>query len=324
MKGAIIIALVGLATVGYLMTSSSVNPMEEMYAQYMAEYAKSYNSNGEYELRLAIFSENVRKNEEINARETSFQVGINQFTDWTNEEYRKMLGYKRPFDYEQVEREEVVLDGPVANEVDWEAKGAVNKVVNQGNCGSCWAFGTIGAVEGAHFVGTGSLEKFSEQQLVDCCHDSCYGCSGGFQDKAIDYLKTHKLCTEKEYDYKGRDGTCQESTKCKGDSIEVSKRTKVAKNDKSLVSALNIVPVSVTVDAGSYAFQSYSSGVLDSSSCGTQLNHAVLGTGYGDNYIRIKNSWGTSWGDKGYIKIKRTDSKNGICGIYMDNDYVQH
>ena len=207
MKTSIIIALIGVIAVTYLMSSPATSKLESDFATFMAEYRKSYNTEAEYHMRLAIFAENVKLIEAHNAGSSLFTMGVNNFADWTNEEYRSMLGYKKST-YPKVPVN--VIDIETAATVDWVAKGAVNKVQNQGQCGSCWAFGTIGAVEGAHFVKHGELLKFSEQELVDCCHESCYGCSGGFQNHALHWLEDHKLCQEKDYPYTARDGTCHE------------------------------------------------------------------------------------------------------------------
>jgi C1A family cysteine protease len=326
MKGIVILSLIGVAALGlFMMAPRAGSEVESAYGSYIAEFSKSYTSESEYQMRLNIFSENVRRIEEINSQETNFQLGINQFSDMTNSEYRQMLGYRKASNVEEVESVDMSI--PRAASIDWTAKGAVNKVQNQGSCGSCWAFGTIGAVEGAHFVKHKQLLKFAEQELVDCCHDQCAGCNGGFQNNAINWLSKHKLCLESDYTYTARDGTCQES-KCANRSIEVSSYKILSKSAAGLESGLNQAPVSVTVDAGSFAFQQYSSGVLDSSSCGTQLNHAVLGTGYGHDskldvdYFTIRNSWGPSWGENGYIRVKKTSGSKGLCGIYMDNSYA--
>ena len=326
MKGFAAIALVGLVAVSYFMLAPSPlsSTMENKYAKYIAEYRKNLQNGAEYEMRLKIFSDNVRFIEEHNAKDSSYKLGLNQFTDWTNEEYRRILGYKRPLTTEAAEVDN--YKGPVANSVDWVAKGAVNAVQDQGSCGSCWAFGTIGAVEGAHFVKTNQLLKFSEQELVDCCHDSCYGCSGGFQNKALKWLQSNGLCLGTEYRYTAKNGSCQTS-KCSKPAVEVSKYVVLGNSASALKDGLNQVPVSVTVDASCRSFQHYSSGVLTDTSCPTNLNHAVLGFAYGTdsqygNYFTIKNSWGSGWGDKGYIRIAETTGSKGICGIYMDNSYA--
>lgn len=326
MKSIAILAVVGILAATLLVGfQSSSDEMEIMYQNYINEYGKTYNNAHEYEMRFNIFKSNV---EWINAHNLeeghTYEVGINQFSDWTNEEYRRLLGYKAdPIPYK--------CDGPLIKDQkptgtskDWVADGAVNKVQNQGSCGSCWSFGTVGAIEGAHFIATGQLLKFSEQEFVDCCHDSCSGCNGGFQNRALIWAETNKLCTESEYTYTAKAGTCQQS-KCTHQGPSYC-QTIQDSQPNSLFYALEKVPVSLTVDAGSSVFQSYKSGVLNSKSCTTYLNHAVLGVGFGvdptgGQFVKIKNSWGASWGENGYIRVSTSTASTpyGYCGIFMDN-----
>merc|ERR1712238_156344 len=127
-------------------------------------------------------------------------VGHNQFSDWTDAEYKKLLGFKSQ---KGLLRDEVELDtSNLADSVDWVTKGAVTPVKNQGQCGSCWAFSTTGSVEGAEFLATGKLQSFSEQQLVDCDKVD-QGCNGGLMDNAFKYIEKSPLMLEAEYPYRG-------------------------------------------------------------------------------------------------------------------------
>ena len=324
MKAITIIAILGALAATYMIFNANTDNSEmmERYQKYVAEFGKSYNSAEEFNFRFQIFSDNVKIIDAHNAQESTFTMGVNNFADWTNEEYRRLLGYD-PIPYKC---EDTVCKSSSKSSVDWVQGGAVTAVQNQGACGSCWAFGTVGAIEGAHFKTTGELLKFSEQQFVDCCSDLCYGCNGGFQNKAIQWAENNDLCLESEYKYTGRQGTCKQ-TQCTKTYHTVNRCHSVCPYTvDALKAALEIEPVSVTVDAGSSAFQFYSSGILESTSCGTALNHAVLGVGYGTDYITIKNSWGTGWGDNGYIMISTKNTspypKEGICGIFMDNSYA--
>jgi C1A family cysteine protease len=83
-----------------------------------------------------------------------------------------------------------------ADGVNWVTKGAVTPVQNQGSCGSCWAFSTVGGMEGANFVDNGKLVKLSEQQLVDCAKNGNHGCFGGLMDLGFKYAETTPLETE--------------------------------------------------------------------------------------------------------------------------------
>ena len=136
------------------------------------------------------------------------EFGYNQFSDWTEEEYNALLGLK---DVElqangHVHHFDEAANGPV----DWRQSGKVNSVKNQGSCGSCWAFSAVSSVESMHAIKTGSLQRGSEQQLVDCSHTYNYGCQGGMYDRAWNDLRTMGgLQTESSYPYTGAQGSCR-------------------------------------------------------------------------------------------------------------------
>jgi len=174
-------------------------------------------------------------------------------------------------------------------------------------------------LEGAHQIKSGKLVSFSEQELVDCDNLSG-GCNGGNQSTAFRYWKTHYAETESTYPYTARNGSCKYS-KSKATDVEVPAYTNVKKDDPSaLKAAVNKTPISISIEADKAVFQNYHSGVMDSTSCGTRLDHAVLVAGYGtesgQDYWLVKNSWGSSWGENGYIKLAIVDGK-GICGCQM-------
>merc|ERR1719464_2067826 len=190
-----------------------------------------------------------------------------------------------------------------ADSLNWVDAGAVTPVKDQGQCGSCWAFSTTGALEGAHFVSSKELLSFSEQQLVDCAglRYGNLGCNGGMQARAFKYLESHNA--ELESTYKYTSGTSKKAGSCAFDkssttAVDVSKYTNVtANNSEQMKAALDQQPLAVSIEADKMVFQTYKSGVLSSSDCGTKLVHAVLAVGYGteDNqdYWLVKNSWNT-------------------------------
>merc|ERR1712073_194885 len=215
----------------------------------------------------------------------------------------------------------------LAESVDWTEKGAVTPVKNQKQCGSCWAFSTTGAVEGAWKVASGKLVSLSEQQLVDCSKDN-NGCGGGSMDAAFQFLHKNAVCTEQSYKYTAKNGKCHEQS-C---DIAIPKGAltgfkDVTPNDEdALKEAVSKQPVSVAIEADEMSFQMYHGGVL-TKQCGVKLDHGVLLVGYGtDNgvdYWKVKNSWGPTWGEKGYIRLERGNpsKKSGQCGIALDASY---
>jgi len=202
-------------------------------------------------------------------------------------------------------------------------------VKNQGSCGSCWAFSSTGAIEGAYAIKNKQLKSFSEQQLVDCAGLRAgygnMGCNGGLMDNAFTYGEDYQLELESEYPYNAVGGTCSVSAK-KGDGHSVISFVDVTPNSEaSLLTAVAQQPVSIAIQANQLAFQLYSSGIL-TGNCGTSLDHGVLLVGYGSengqNYWKVKNSWGPTWGEAGYIRILRADPTGpGLCGVQMEPSY---
>jgi cathepsin L len=273
------------------------------------EWAADYGYNGADDDMKAKYNANVAHMAELEQQHPDATFGVNQFSGMTFEEFAGQFLKTLPAGdsdlplLENVEEPTLML-----KDVDWK----VTPVKNQGSCGSCWAFGTLGEVEAKHKQNTGSTVNLAEQQLVDCSTQNS-GCDGGRPDWALTYLSGKSIYTTSSYAYTAKDGSCKSGT---ASGVTVSGYNRVSKSDSALASALNAGAVTVLVYADS-AFQSYSSGILSApTTC--SLNHAVLATGYGSNFWKIKNSWGTGWGEAGYIRFSRVTSGCGSYGMFYD------
>lgn len=214
-----------------------------------------------------------------------------------------------------------VNDGPA--EWDWRDHNGVSPVKDQGNCGSCWTFSTTGCLESLHMIQYGTLQTYSEQQLIDCAGGyENYGCNGGLPSHAFEYLYyMGGITSEAAYPYTAVDGTCNIAKDPIMLNVFYGAYNITAGDEVQLANAVyGVGPVSVAFQVVDDFF-SYTSGVYSSDTCGNtemDVNHAVLAVGYGTDletgmdYWLIKNSWGTEWGDQGFFKIERGVN---MCGI---------
>ncbi|XP_015890231.1 cysteine proteinase mucunain [Ziziphus jujuba] len=307
--------------------------VKDIYEQWLAKHNKAYNGLGEQDRRFEIFKENLRFIDEHNALNRTYKLGLNRFADLTNEEYRaKFLGTRtdakrRVMKSRNASRRYAHSGEKLPESVDWRRQGAVNPVKDQGSCGSCWAFSTIAAVEGINQITTGKLISLSEQELVDCDRSYNEGCNGGLMDYAFEFIiQNGGMDTEDDYPYAGFDGKCDLAKENKKVVTIDGYEDVPAYDENALRKAVAHQPVSVAIEAGGPALQLYESGVF-TGECGTALDHGVVVVGYGKengiDYWLVRNSWGNSWGEDGYIKIQRNvvNSYTGKCGIAMEASY---
>jgi C1A family cysteine protease len=286
-------------------------------------YNKEYETLDEYNYRLGIFNHNIELIQNHNSQHLDWTMDTNEWTDRTWEEFSSTrLGYN----YNNQIPPTYIIDAStdLPDAIDWRDHGVVTPVKNQGQCGSCWAFSAVETIESAVAIHTGSLTVLSEQELVDCDHNGDLGCSGGLMTQAFGWVVQNGLCTEKSYPYQAKNGQCRQSSCSPVDFIKGYANVP-SNNQLALKQAVAKQPIAVAIEADQQGFQFYSSGVF-TGSCGTNLDHGVSLVGYGSengvDYWLVRNSWGDSWGDGGYIKLLRTDDTGpGQCGIAMMASY---
>jgi len=320
---------VPLYKVGSLSFTSEV---DALFERFKADYAKAYYDEHDESFRKSVFAANLNKirshNAEADAGKHTYTLGMNEFGDMTWEEFHaRYTGFNRNASLEE-DRPKKFQDlshVKVAESVDWVESGAVTGVKNQGSCGSCWSFSSTGGVEGAWFLAKNQLVSLSEQQLMDCSKaEGNKGCEGGLMDNAFKYyVNTKGACTEESYPYEMKDHFfCQSSCEA---VATIDDYSDVEQSEEGLAKALSQQPVSVAIEADQDAFQLYKDGVM-TGTCGTKLDHGVLAVGYGsmgeNQYWKVKNSWGTSWGMDGYILLEKgKDQEGGQCGILLSASY---
>jgi len=307
--------------------------IKEEWLAFKLEHRKNYNDATEENFRMKIFLENrnriAKHNQKYEQGVHKYKLKLNKYSDLLPHEFvQTMNGFNKTNSVVQFAGEKesgATFISPanvkLPNAVDWTTKGAVTPIKDQGHCGSCWSFSATGALEGQHFRKSGVLLSLSEQNLVDCSSSfGNNGCNGGLMDNAFRYIKNNGgIDTEKSYPYEGVEDTCHFSQ----DTIGATDKgfMDIPQGDETkLMQAVAVHgPVSVAIDASQQSFQFYSTGVYYDEHCSSEnLDHGVLVVGYGteengDDYWLVKNSWGTTWGDQGFIKMAR--NKDNHCGI---------
>jgi cathepsin L len=319
---------------------SFVELVQEQWGAFKIKHGKQYDNETEERFRMKIFMENSHKvakhNKLYEQGLVTYKLGLNKYSDLLHHEFVSILngfnktktGFLRGSDLE----DSVTFIHPahvtLPDSVDWRDHGAVTPVKDQGHCGSCWSFSATGSLEGQHFRKTGNLVSLSEQNLVDCSTKyGNNGCNGGLMDNAFRYVKDNGgIDTEDSYPYDAEDEKCHYNPKNKGATDRGFVDIESGNEEKLKAAVATIGPVSIAIDASHETFQLYSEGVYIDPECSSEeLDHGVLVVGYGtdektgQDYWLVKNSWGSSWGLEGYIKMAR--NRDNQCGVATQASY---
>jgi C1A family cysteine protease len=325
MKKFALIAVLAIATATVLYASQHKDfdpkvPADAIraFTQWSSAQNKIYATPVEKLYRLAVFYDNLKYIRAHNAKEgITYTQGLNNNSDMTFEEFTaKFTGDLSDDDFKSLGNPSLEnFSTPMDGGIDWTTQGAVNPVQNQGQCGGCWAFAATASLEASYFNTQGKLLKFSEQASVDCDRGN-NGCGGGSPDTAMAFQKSSGLPLLSEYPYVAKDQTC------KLDGLKVSKTTSFTYNfpssEAALTSAVNSGVVYISVYANRN-FMSYKNGIFSDPDCSTgPTNHAIAVVGYdqAQTYWKVRNSWGSTWGENGYIRMENLKNKYGTCYMF--------
>lgn len=255
----------------------------------------------------------------------SFRVGVDEFSIYSDEEFSKM----RKGLMEQNESsgifENKTLPVPrfAPSSIDWRKRGYVTPVKDQGSCGSCWAFAAIGAIEGQLLRKGIKLTSLSSQQLLDCVVKS-YGCYGGWVEEALLYSMRSGNMDDSVYPYIGYKSSCKYKSNSKVVQPRVAYRFSGESSLRSMVAAYG--PMVVLMYTNTQSFRNYRGGIYYEPLCNYyrgRFDHAMLVVGYGSEngipFWIVKNTWGTRYGENGYIRVRMG---LGNCGIGTYNLYT--
>jgi len=290
------------------------------FMKYISKFNKMYHTTEEFETRKELFRETHEFIKKSNAKGGLYRAGHNEFSDFTQEEKDARLGLKN---MEAVEHEETTVNVTATPSAwDWRTQGYDTPVKDQASCGSCWAFSATEVVESLWMIAGNEETLLAPQQLVDCDPQS-NGCNGGWYFYAYDYLKNNALERESDYAYRAVDEACMYNSSLGVTTVETY--GKVARKAQSIRDSIYAKgPNNVAVAAGNQVFMYYDGGIITADEgCPVAIDHAIVAVGYGTengtDYLIVRNSWGTGWGEDGHVRIEAVDGYFGVCGV---NSYV--
>jgi len=297
--------------------------VQQLFVDFAKTYYKHY-STEEFFDRFEIFKANLDKIEAHNKQQLSWTLGVTQFADLTAEEFEKLyLGKVKRSPVVLPKRTQVIAPATTSAAdpaFDWRSKGAISPVRNQGQCGSCWAMTVVSAIESACYIVTHNLTALSTQALMDCSTAAGnQGCNGGYVDESFTWIAANPLPADACYPYTAQSGKC--SHKCPPIKwCKVTGFKDITKGDEAaMMTAVNKQPLAVAIEADQSSFQFYTGGVIDDAKCGKSLDHTLLLIGYGTDsgkqYWTLQNTWGDTFGEKGYVRLIRNKDECGVADM---------
>ncbi|EGC34558.1 hypothetical protein DICPUDRAFT_153222 [Dictyostelium purpureum] len=305
------------------------NQYQSSFVQWMKSHGKAY-SHDEFARKYRTFQDNMDYVHQWNSKNSETVLGLNNFADMNNVEYRNtLLGASIEVEPFRTPRTFSRIQLPTS--VDWREKGAVHDIKDQGHCGSCYSFSAIGAAESAYYIANGEMLTLSEQNILDCSRSyGNEGCNGGYMLESFQFLLDQGgAVSEASYPYEAKDASCRFDSVKTPIVATFNGTVEIRRGDEGdLQQAIATHgPVAVAIDAGHISFQLYKTGVYYEPYCSSySLSHAVLAVGYdtdsvtGKDYWIVANSWGLKWGDSGFIKMAR--NRGNHCGISTMSSYI--
>jgi len=302
-----------LALLCITLISADSSIVFQKFMEFTQTYNKVYSSLEEFQQRFTAFKANLLEVAAADEFDGKHTIGITQFSDLTSEEfaaqYLTLKVEPNSWCKPGLKFLEAEATEPIIDDFDWRTQNGVSPVKDQGRCGSCWAFSTVAFLESQSLIKNKKAVTYSEQQLVDCDHNGDHGCNGGLMQTAFKYIQTAGIESDSQYPYKGQDSLCKYNKASAVATVTDVHCYENVQNAQVQSYLTSVGPLAIAVDASK--FQLYKGGVLD---CffGV-LNHGVLLVGFTADTWIIKNSWGTRWGEAGFVRVKNTAGHN--CGV---------